>query len=146
MISTRLGVIAMTLALTLGPGQYLAQAQSQDQTKAQAQDQALSDPMRPPAFAAPAGAATGDQTSGGGLVLQSTLLSKGRRIAMIDGKPMKVGDRIGGARIISIDPGAVTLREANKTRVLQLYPGVGVTRPGAAKAAESRRRAKEGTK
>lgn len=137
MISTRLGVIAMTLtlALTLGPGQYLAQAQAQ----------ALSDPMRPPPFAAPAGA-TGEQTSGGGLVLQSTLLSKGRRIAMIDGKPMKVGDRIGSARIISIDPGAVTLREANKTRVLQLYPGVGVTRPEAAKPAASRKGAKEGAK
>ncbi len=134
MISTRLGVIAMTLTLTLGPGQYLAQAQT------------LSDPMRPPAFAAPAGAATGDQSSGGGLVLQSTLLSKGRRIAMIDGKPMKVGDRIGSARIISIDPGAVTLREANKTRVLKLYPGVEVTRPGAAKAAASRKGAKEGAK
>ena len=43
---------------------------------------------------------------------------------MIDGKPMKVGDRIGKARIVSIDPGAVTLREANTTKVLQLYPGV----------------------
>jgi MSHA biogenesis protein MshK len=136
MISTRHGVLAMTLTLTLtltlGPGQHLALAQ------------ALSDPMRPPAFANPASA--GESSSGAGLVLQSTLLSKGRRIAMIDGKPMKVGDRIGSARIISIDPGAVTLREANKTRVLQLYPGVEVTRPGAAKAAASRKSAKEGAK
>ncbi len=134
MISTRLGVLAMALTLNLGPGQYLAQAQ------------ALSDPMRPPAFAAPAGAATGEQGWGGELVLQSTLLSRGRRIAMIDGKPMKVGDRIGRARIISIDPGAVTLREANTTRVLRLYPGVAVTSPGAAKPAASRSRAKEGAK
>ena len=142
MISTRLGVLAitLTLTLTLGPGQYFAQAQ------AQAQAQALFDPMRPPAFAAPAGAATGEQAWGGGLVLQSTLLSKGRRIAMIDGKPMKVGDRIGRARIISIDPRAVTLREANTTRVLQLYPGVEVTSPGAAKPAASRSGAKEGAK
>lgn len=132
MISTRQGVLAMTLAL--GLGQYLAQAQAQ----------ALSDPMRPPAFAA--GAATGEQTWGGGLVLQSTLLSRGRRIAMIDGKPMKVGDRIGRARIISIDPRAVTLREANTTRVLQLHPGVAVTSPGAAKPAASRKGAKEGAK
>ena len=130
MISTRLGVIALTLVL--GPGPYLARAQ------------VLSDPMRPPAFLA--GAATGEQAWGGGPVLQSTLLSKGRRIAMIDGKPMKVGDRIGGARILSIDPGAVTLREANKIRVLQLYPDVEVTSPGAAKATASRKRAKEGAK
>ena len=134
MISTRQRVIAVTLTLTLGPGQCLAQAQT------------LSDPMRPPANAVPAGAAMGEQAWGGELVLQSTLLSKGRRIAVINGTPMKVGDRIGRARIISIDPGAVTLREANTTRVLQLYPGVEVTSPGAAKAAASRKGAKEGAK
>ena len=65
-------------------------------------------------------------------MLQSTLLSNGRRIAMIDGKPMKVGDRIGSARIVSIDPSAVTLREAHKTRVLRLYHGVELTSPEAA--------------
>lgn len=132
MIPPRLRVIAVALALAPGWGPCLAQA--------------LSDPMRPPAFAAPAGAATGEQASGGGLVLQSTLLSKGRRIAMIDGKSMKVGDRIGRARIISIDPGAVTLREANTTRVLALVPGVELTSPVAAKAAASRKSAKEGAK
>jgi len=142
MIAARLGVIAvalaLALALALGSGQGLAQAQAQ----------ALSDPMQPPAsvYLAPANAAGGEQASGGGPVLQSTLLSKGRRIAMIDGKPMQVGDRIGRARIVSIDPGAVTLRESNTTRVLQLYPGTGVTRPRAAKAAESRKGAKEGSK
>lgn len=132
MIPARLRVIAVALALAPGWRPCLAQA--------------LSDPMRPPEFAARAGAATGERTSGGGLVLQSTLLSKGRRIAMIDGKSMKVGDRIGRARIISIDPGAVTLREANTTRVLQLVPGVELTSPGAAKAAASRKSAKEGAK
>ena len=132
MISARQGVITMTLAL--GSAQCLAQAQ------------VLSDPMRPPAFAAPAGAATGEQTSGGELVLQSTLLSQGRRIAMIDGKPMKVGDRIGAATIVSIDPSTVTLREANKITVLHLYQGVKVTGPGAANATASRKGAKEGAK
>ena len=133
MIAARLGVsavIAAALAMVPGWGGCFAQA--------------LSDPMQPPAFASPAGA--GEQAWGGGLVLQSTLLSNGRRIAMIDGKPMKVGDRIGRARIMSIDPGAVTLREANTTRVLKLYPGVDLTRPGAASAAASRKGAKEGAK
>jgi MSHA biogenesis protein MshK len=130
MIAARIGVIAVALAMAPGWGPCLAQA--------------LSDPMQPPAFASPA--AAGEQAWGGGLVLQSTLLSNGRRIAMIDGKPMKVGDRIGGARITSIDPGAVTLREANTTRVLKLYPGVELTHPGAAKAAASRKGAKEGAK
>lgn len=137
MIAARHGVIAMALALALALGSGPCLSQNL---------QALSDPMRPPGFVAPANAAGGEQALGGGLVLQSTLLSQGRRIAMIDGKPMRVGDRIGHARIVSIDPGAVTLRESNKTRVLQLYPGTGVTRPRAAKAAESRKGAKEGTK
>jgi len=135
MSAARLGAIAMALALALDSGPCLSQNL-----------QALSDPMQPPAFLAPANAAGGEQAWGGGLVLQSTLLSEGRRIAMIDGKPMQVGDRIGRARIVSIDPGAVTLRESNTTRVLQLYPGTGVIRPGAAKAAASRKGAKEGTK
>ena len=130
MISARLGVIAMTLAL--GVGQHLAQAQ------------VLSDPMRPPAFAAPGGA--GEQTSGGVPVLQSTLLSKGRRIAMIDGKPMNVGDRIGAASIIAIDPSTVTLREGKTTTALRLFQAVKLTRPAAAKATASRKRAKEGEK
>ena len=122
------------MTFVLGSAQCLAQAQ------------VLSDQMRPPAFAASAGAATGEQTSGGEPVLQSTLLSQGRRIAMIDGKPMKVGDRIGAARIVSIDASTVTLREAKTIRVLKLYQGVEVTRPGAAKTAASRNGAKEGTK
>ncbi len=128
----RLATFPLILALTLGPGQHRAQAQG------------LSDPMRPPAFAAPASA--GESSSAGGLVLQSTLVSDGRRIAMIDGKPMKVGDRIGAARIVSIDASTVTLREAKTIRVLKLYQGVEVTRPGAAKTAASRNGAKEGTK
>ena len=132
MISTRLGVIALTLVL--GPGPYLARAQ------------VLSDPMRPPAFVSAEGAAMGEQAWGGGPVLQSTLLSKGRRIAMIDGKPMKVGDRIGGARILSIDASTVTLREGKTTTVLRLFQDVKVTGPGAAKATASRKRAKKGAK
>ena len=125
MISTRQRVIALFLAL--GQGQCLAQV--------------LYGPMRPPAIAG-----TGEQTSGGERVLQSTLLSQGRRIAIIDGKPMNVGDRIGAARIVSIDASTVTLSEANRIMVLQLYHGVKVTGPGAAKAPASRKGAKEGAK
>ncbi len=93
--------------------------------------QGLYDPMQPPALAAPA-AAEGEKAPG--LVLQSIILSKGRRIATIDGKPMKVGDIIGAAKIVAIDPASVTLREGNSTRVLELYQGVKITqeKPGGA--------------
>src|SRR3989304_3311660 len=123
------GVIAVTLALV--SGQRLAQGQG------------LSDPMQPPAFAAPASAAAGVRSAGAG-VLQSTLLSKGRRIAMIDGKPMQVGDRIGAAIIVAIDPASVTLREAGATRGLHLYQGVEISSAAAAKAPASQNARKEG--
>ena len=64
--------------------------------------QALQDPMRPPGFAFPSGAGPGAMAPSGP-VLQSTLVSNGRRIAMIDGKPMKIGDIIGDAKIVAID-------------------------------------------
>ena len=142
MIAAPQGVLAVTLTVTLALvlGQGLAQGQGQGQ------GQGLSDPMQPPAFAAPASAAAGEPSSGGGGVLQSTLLSNGRRLAMIDGKPMKVGDRIGEARIVAIDPASVTLREAGATRVLQLYQGVEISSGAAAKAPASRKGRKEGTR
>jgi MSHA biogenesis protein MshK len=136
MIAALQATLAVTLVLLLGQGF--------------AQGQGLSDPMQPPALVAPAGTGTGAGESAGGGVLQSTLLSKGRRIAMIDGKPMQVGDRIGEATIVAIDPASVTLREAGATRVLQLYQGVEITSGAAAKAPSSRTSGKtsgkEGTK
>jgi MSHA biogenesis protein MshK len=98
--------------------------------------------MQPPAFAA---------ASGGGatapapaeLVLQSTLLSKGRRIAMIDGKPMKVGDKIGTAKIVAIDATSVTLRDSETIRVLKLYQNVEIARSGTAEAPASRKKLPE---
>ncbi len=93
--------------------------------------QTLQDPMRPPSFAVPSGGADGEalDVSQLGPVLQSTMLSEGRRIAMIDGKPMKVGDKIGDARIVAIDPASVTLREGKTTRTLEMFQGIKVTHP-----------------
>lgn len=119
------GVLAAALALALGWGHWLAEARAQT----------LHDPMQPPTFAAPASGVpgvAGGEPAAGALVLQSTLMSGGRRIAMIGGKSMKVGDRIGEAKIVAIEPGAVTLREGATTRVLELYQGVEITRPNAA--------------
>lgn len=107
--------------------------------------QPLGDPMKPPAIlsAGPAvpraEADVPDEP-----VLQSTILSKGRRIAMIDGKPLGVGDRIGAARVIAIGPASVTLREGPNTRVLRLYRGVDISNAGAAPAPS--KGSKEGTR
>jgi MSHA biogenesis protein MshK len=126
MIALHPGVLAVTLALV--SGLWLAEARAQG----------LSDPMQPPAFAAPASAA-GGELSPGGLVLQSTLMSGGRRIAVIGGKPVKVGDRIGEARIVAIEPTSVTLREGATTRVLELYQGVEIARPKTHKPDEAQK-------
>ena len=96
--------------------------------------QTLSDPMQPPAFVAPSTGVPGAEPAVGAPVLQSTLMSKGRRMAMIGGKPMQIGDRIGEARIVGIEPASVMLREAGVTRVLGLYQGVEKTQPKAEKA------------
>lgn len=131
MIIGRGSVIAATLALSAG--------------HVWAQGQVLSDPMQPPALVAPAKAGASESSTGDG-VLQSTLLSKGRRIAMIDGKPMQVGDRVGAAVIVAIDPASVTLNEAGATRVLQLYHGVEISGAADAKVTARRPARKEGAK
>ena len=124
-------VMAMTMALMLDAAPSRAQG--------------LSDPMRPPQFIAPSLEISAGGTQSGPVV-QSILLSKGRRIATIDGKPMKIGDIIGDAKIVAIDSVSVTLREANSTRVLELYPGHKVPGENAAKARSSRKNSAKGTR
>ncbi len=84
-----------------------------------ARAQALNDPMRPPSYAAAADAASGPQE---GMVLQSIVLSSGRKLAVISGRTYRTGDRLGEARIAAISANAVTLRQAGETRVLRLVP------------------------
>jgi MSHA biogenesis protein MshK len=135
MIPAHHGMITVALALMLAPGTGVAQGV--------APTRALGDPMRPPALM---GAASETAGTPGGMVLQSTIMSRGRRIAMIDGKSMNVGDRIGEARIVAINPDSVTLREAGATRVLRLNEGVEISGRTAAKVPASREGAKEGTR
>ena len=83
-----------------------------------AQAQALTDPMRPPAFDATAGT-----DAGPGSRLQSTLLSHGRRLAIIDGQTVALGGKIGDATVVDITPTQVVLRRGSETEALQLLPG-----------------------
>ena len=81
--------------------------------------QALRDPTQPPSFSegASAGAPQGP-------ILQSVIVSKGRTLAMIDGKAYREGDNVGGARIVAISGSEVLLRERGGSKVLKLYPDV----------------------
>jgi MSHA biogenesis protein MshK len=92
------------------------------------QAQGVPDPTRPPAaLNAPPTAA-----GGGTLVraesaqpqLQSILVSLrpgGRRVAVIDGKTVRQGERVGGALVVAIGPSEVVLRRGSQTQTLKLF-------------------------
>lgn len=83
--------------------------------------QELVDPMRPPA-----GLAFGDVAPAAeiGPVLQSVIISQRRAEAIISGRTVKVGDKIGEATIVKIVEGEVVLREGKDLRALKLFPNI----------------------
>lgn len=52
--------------------------------------------------------------------LQSILLGPNRRIAIIDGRRLRTGERLGDAEVTIIEPGRVVLDEAGETIELTL--------------------------
>lgn len=85
--------------------------------------QALVDPTRPP-DAAPV---LGSAVSAGAArpQLQSVLISNrpgGRRLAVIDGRSVRAGDKVGGAVVVSIGEASVVLRRGKTLETLRLYP------------------------
>ena len=70
---------------------------------------ALEDPTRPPTATA-AAYATPKKHSRPRWVLTSTLVSGQRRTAVVNDRVVARGDRINGARVVSIEPSAVRLR------------------------------------
>lgn len=87
----------------------------------------LSDPTRPPAIiAAPvsAGIETGDGPPAG---LQSIIISKNRRAAIIDGETVELGKKHGDARLVEVNEGNVVLQGVQGRQVLTLFPGVKMT-------------------
>ena len=91
--------------------------------------QALRDPTRPPAGSAKSAAGKAGQS---GWILQSVLISPGRRYAIINGEVVAIGGSIAGAELVAIAAERVTLRTQEGLRVIQLLPDV--TRLGAADA------------
>ncbi len=88
----------------------------------------LPDPTRPPS----AVSATGDGKTGTGLagekrpgmVLQSTMISRDERSAVINGKTLTEGERIGTATLVAINPFEVTLNQAGREIALRLMPSL----------------------
>ena len=91
---------------------------------ASASAQALADPTRPP-DAAPAGSTGGSGAIAARVVpqLQSVLVaSSGRRVAVIDGRTVRVGDKVGEASVDGIGETTVTLRRGKRLETIRLYP------------------------
>ena len=86
-----------------------------------AQAAPLADPTRPPNAAADA---AGEAAPRSGPQLQSVLISPARRVAVISGRAVALGEKYGDATVASITESAVLLRYAGRSETLRLIPGV----------------------
>jgi hypothetical protein len=64
----------------------------------------------------------GGSTVNQGLVLQGTTISASRRIAVINGQRLAVGDRVQGATVVEVLPFQVRLQRAGRDITLRLTP------------------------
>jgi MSHA biogenesis protein MshK len=90
-----------------------------------AQSAGLSDPTRPPdaaTAAPPSQDATGSAAAAPRLL--SVLISPNRKLAVIDGRTVVLGERVGDATLVQITETQVTLRRGAELTTLELYPGV----------------------
>jgi len=91
-----------------------------------ARAQGLPDPTRPPSASA-SSALSGAQTAPEeitGTQLQSILLSRGRKIAVINGTMVPLGGMVGEARVVGISETQVVLKKGEETEILKMYPGI----------------------
>jgi MSHA biogenesis protein MshK len=84
-------------------------------TAAAAQDdwESLPDPTRP---------VMARQAPAGGLALQSTFISPSRRVAVINGRTLGLGERVGDAVIADIRPYEVVLNKNGRETRLRMLP------------------------
>lgn len=82
----------------------------------------LPDPTRIPAFISAPAATVGMDAQPTGL--QTILISKTRRAAIIDGVTVELGGKHGDARLVEVNEGSVVLKSAQGRQVLTLFPAV----------------------
>ncbi|OGA26148.1 MAG: hypothetical protein A3I02_07450 [Betaproteobacteria bacterium RIFCSPLOWO2_02_FULL_67_26] len=91
---------------------------------ASAAAQVMNDPTRPPSGQATADPDVAGDAEGGGLVLQSVMLSPTLKAAIISGAMVKLGEKYGDAVLIKVAESEVVLKSVDGSQVLKLYPGV----------------------
>lgn len=85
----------------------------------------LPDPTRPPASIFTPVVAGGAEAAPIGL--QSIIISKNRRAAIIGGETVELGGKYGDAKLIEVNEGSIVLRSAQGRRVMTLFPDVKMT-------------------
>jgi MSHA biogenesis protein MshK len=82
----------------------------------------IQDPTRP-SFLGPGSDATASHTKiAPSLVLNAISLSPARRSAMINDRSVKVGEEIGGARVVAIERDGVRMQRGTEQFTLRLLP------------------------
>ena len=77
------------------------------------------DPMRPPNWARK-GVAPSVSTDK--IKLQQILISKNRKLAVINDKVLQEGQRIAGATVIKIETGQIRIRRGGVNKIIKLLP------------------------
>ncbi len=85
-------------------------------------DEELDDPMRPADPPSPAQAPAADPE----WILNSTVVSETRRIAIINGQRVSAGSWVDGARVISVRQGRAVIEVDGERREISLRPEVSV--------------------
>lgn len=87
------------------------------------QADSLPDPTRPPAELGSM-AAGGAEMAATGPILQSVLISAGRKSAIIGGQVVGLGEKYGEARVVKITESEVVLKTGTVKETLRLFPDV----------------------
>ncbi len=128
--------IAPQLMVTLLPMLVLLCCMSSLRAQ-QMPDLILSDPTRPATLAPGGAAGTAADVNAPLGQLQSVLIARsGRRVAVISGQTLRVGDKFGGAVVVSMSDNSVLLKKGSKVHALKLFPAPLERRLGAARGVE----------
>ena len=108
-LATRHSSLAAALALAIFSAGVAAQS---------------SDPMRPPSGFGVGEADVETADAGGGMTLQSVMISPAGRAAIISGVMVRLGEKYGDAVLVRVAESEVVLKSGSDSQVLKLYPGV----------------------
>lgn len=87
----------------------------------EARAQPMSDPMRP---ADARKAAEGEAAAPAGPVLQVVITSPERKLAVIDGTVVRVGDAVRGSTLSSVSDSVAVLSKSGDRDVVLMHPGI----------------------